>query len=380
METAPLQSVFLLLALIYTNCYKKIEVVMKFAKYSLTYLFPALACLAIAVGGWQTIIVPVVGFVVIPMIEIFWKGTSENATDSEQANRRQSGLLYDLLLHGMVLTQWGLIGGLSWRIAEGSFSALELVGCVMSVGICSGTFGINIAHELGHRTDRFSHFSSKCLLLSSLYMHFFIEHNRGHHRHVGTKEDPATSRRGETVYRFWLRSITQSWLSAWKLEKHRLARRNLNTIHWRNEMIWFTLIQISTILVVAATAGWLAAIGFVSAALVGILLLETVNYVEHYGLQRERRPNGRYERVRPHHSWNSNHPIGRALLFELSRHSDHHANPTRPYYVLRHFDESPQLPTGYPGMVLLSLIPTVWFAVMDPHVDREISRLDAITA
>jgi alkane 1-monooxygenase len=132
------------------------------------------------------------------------------------------------------------------------------------------------------------------------------------------------------------------------------------------------------VLLVAITASWLAVLGFVSAALMGILLLETVNYIEHYGLQRERRPNGRYERVCTHHSWNSNHPIGRALLFELSRHSDHHANPTRPYYVLRHFDESPQLPTGYPGMVLLSLIPTVWFAVMDPHVDREINRLNTV--
>jgi alkane 1-monooxygenase len=353
---------------------------MKYVKYSLAYLFPALAYLAIAWGGWSTITVPVVGFVLIPMIEIFWKGTSENATDSEQANRRQSGLIYDLLLHGMVLMQWGLIGGLSWRIAEGGFSALELVGCVISVGICNGTFGINIAHELGHRTDKVSHFSAKCLLLSTLYMHFFIEHNRGHHRHVATKEDPATSRRGETVYRFWLRSIPQGWLSAWNLEKHRLARRNLKTIDWHNEMIWFTVIEISTILVVAATASWLAVLGFVSAALIGILLLETVNYIEHYGLQRERRPNGRYERVSPHHSWNSNHPIGRALLFELSRHSDHHANPTRPYYVLRHFDESPQLPTGYPGMVLLSLIPTGWFAVMDPHVDREINRFNSLAA
>ena len=353
---------------------------MKYLKYSLTYLFPALAYLAIMFGGWLTILTVVVAFGVIPLIEFFWKGTSENNSQLEEEARRQSGFFYDLLLHGMVLVQWGLVVSLGWRIAEGGFSYIELVGCVFSVGICNGTFGINIAHELGHRTDRWSHFSAKCLLLSSLYMHFFIEHNRGHHRNVATTNDPATSRRGETVYGFWLRSIPQSWLSAWRLEHHKLGRKNLKNLSWHNEMIRFTLIQIATVLLIGLAGGWLAAVGFVSAAVIGILLLESVNYIEHYGLQRDRNPNGRFERVSPHHSWNSNHPIGRALLFELSRHSDHHANPTRPYYVLRHFDESPQLPTGYPGMILVALLPPAWFRMMDPHVDREINRRIALTA
>ena len=113
---------------------------------------------------------------------------------------------------------------------------------------------------------------------------------------------------------------------------------------------------------------------------IGFLLLETVNYLEHYGLQRQQKSSGRYERVRPEHSWNSNHPVGRALLFDLTRHSDHHANPNRKYPVLRHFDASPQLPTGYPGMILLALVPPVWFSVMHPHIERELSRVRELTA
>ena len=123
--------------------------------------------------------------------------------------------------------------------------------------------------------------------------------------------------------------------------------------------------------------GPVALIGWVGAAVVGFLLLETVNYVEHYGMQRELLPNGRYERVSRRHSWTSDHPVSRALLFELPRHADHHAHAGRPYGSLRHFSDAPQLPTGYAGMVLLALVPPLYFRVMDEAIDRETVRLAA---
>jgi len=143
----------------------------------------------------------------------------------------------------------------------------------------------------------------------------------------------------------------------------------------RNQMLRFQVTQGICILAALLFFGPLATLGWIIAATIGFLLLETVNYVEHYGLSRNKMANGRYERTRPAHSWNSNHPLGRLLLFELTRHSDHHAYPGRKYPALRHFDTSPQLPTGYPGMILLALLPPLWFQIMNPHVEHEMTRL-----
>lgn len=210
---------------------------------------------------------------------------------------------------------------------------------------------------------------SKLLLLTTLYMHFFIEHNRGHHKHVSTDEDPASSRYGEMVYSFYFRTIWGSWLSAWRLERKRLEQKKRVFWSFQNEMLVFQLIQGTLILLIFFTFGLTALVYFLAAALMGILLLETVNYIEHYGLRRQK-IGERYERTRPIHSWNSNHPLGRILLLELTRHSDHHYMASRKYQVLRHFDESPQMPTGYPGMMLLALVPPVWFFVMHREMER----------
>jgi alkane 1-monooxygenase len=211
---------------------------------------------------------------------------------------------------------------------------------------------------------------SKSLLLTSLYMHFFIEHNRGHHKNVSTDEDPASSRRGETVYAFWFRSVSTSWVDAWKLENDRLAKLSLPWYSLRNEMLIYQFIQIGMLAVIAVFFGWQTMLAFIAAATFGFLLLETVNYIEHYGLRRKKIDGEYYEKVMPIHSWNSDHPIGRLMLFELTRHSDHHYMASRKYQVLRHFDQSPQMPTGYPGMMVLSLFPPLWFKVMHTHIDK----------
>jgi alkane 1-monooxygenase len=210
---------------------------------------------------------------------------------------------------------------------------------------------------------------SKMLLLTTLYMHFFIEHNRGHHKNVSTDEDPASSRLGEIVYFFYFRSIYGSFISAWKLESERLKRLKFSFWSFKNEMIVYQFLQASLILVIFYFFGMETTLFFLISATIGILLLETVNYIEHYGLRRKKKENG-YERALPIHSWNSNHPVGRMVLLELSRHSDHHYIASRKYQILRHFNESPQMPTGYPGMLILSLFPPLWFKVMDPRIEK----------
>jgi alkane 1-monooxygenase len=205
------------------------------------------------------------------------------------------------------------------------------------------------------------------LLLTSLYMHFYIEHNRGHHKNVSTELDPSSARKGEMLYTFWIRTVIFSYLSAWHLENQRLIDKNKSRFSLQNEMLIFQIIQLVFLAAIGAHFGFIVLLYFICAAIGGFLLLETVNYIEHYGLVRNKKNNG-FERVLPIHSWNSNHPVGRMVLFELSRHSDHHFIASRKYQILRHLDESPQMPTGYPGMMLLALLPPLWFKIMDKRI------------
>ena len=238
------------------------------------------------------------------------------------------------------------------------------------MGLVCGGYGINVAHELGHRNNKFEQFLSKTLLLSSLYMHFFIEHNRGHHKRVSTKEDPSSARYGENIFSFWIRSVFTGYISAWNIEFSRLKRLKKFKFSLENEMLRFQLIQVLFVSSIYFVFGTQITIYFLFAAVMGFLLLETVNYIEHYGLQRKININGKYERVQPFHSWNSNHPVGRIMLFELSRHSDHHFNASRKYQVLKNHDNSPEMPTGYPGMMILSLIPPLWFYIMNKRIKK----------
>jgi alkane 1-monooxygenase len=211
-------------------------------------------------------------------------------------------------------------------------------------------------------------FLAKTLLLSSLYMHFFIEHNRGHHKSVATPEDPSTARFNEPVQLFWIRSMFQTWLSAWHLEFDRLQRNGFSRFCLRNEMLQFQLIQLAFLIAVYYFGGYFVVLAVWAAALVGAILLETINYIEHYGLMRKKLESSYYERVEHHHSWNSDHLIGRLILFELSRHSDHHYKTNKKYQTLISADDAPQMPTGYPGMMVLSIIFPLWFWVMNERL------------
>ena len=201
-------------------------------------------------------------------------------------------------------------------------------------------------------------------------MHFFIEHNKGHHKHVATPNDPSTAKFKQSVYAFWVQTFIGTYLSAWHIAIEDAKKKNGFLPAIINEMMLFQMIQLGLVLLIFLNFGLIITAYFILAALIGAILLETVNYIEHYGLQREKGSGELFERVKPHHSWNSNHIIGRLMLFELSRHSDHHYMASRKYQVLRNMDEAPQMPTGYPGMIILSLFPPLWFKIMHQQMRK----------
>lgn len=334
-------------------------------RYGLAYLLPLLVLLGFWQGGPWLFIPLLYLYGLLPLLELVSPAPTANLGEQDEL-AAVTNPLYDWVLYLAVPTQYALL--LYFLFLVPTLVSWELLGAILSMGLMCGSFGINIGHELGHRASPRDQLLAKMLLLTSLNMHFFIEHNRGHHRRVATPEDPASARYGESLYRFWLRSISQSYLSAWRLEAARLAKCGRGWWSPRNQMLQFQCIQAALVVAIGIVFGVKAAGCFVLAALIGILLLETINYIEHYGLSRRQLDGNRYERVTPAHSWNSSHIIGRLTLFELSRHSDHHFRASRKYPILRHHKDSPQMPTGYPGMMLLASAPPLWFRVMHPRL------------
>ncbi|WP_372446649.1 fatty acid desaturase [Nocardioides faecalis] len=268
-------------------------------------------------------------------------------------------------LEGWVATHLG-----ADLVRDFDLSVLDKVGLAVSLGMISG-IGINTAHELGHKKESVERWLSKIALAPSFYGHFYIEHNRGHHVRVATPEDPASSRLGENVYSFWFRSVTGSLKSAWHLEARRYARKKTHPFHLGNDVLNAWLMSVVLFGAVLALFGIGTLPYLLIQMVIGFSLLEVVNYLEHYGMKRQKVGTGtrqRYERVLPMHSWNSNNIVTNVFLYHLQRHSDHHANPTRRYQTLRDFKESPALPTGYAGMIDLALVPPLWRKVMDKRV------------
>jgi alkane 1-monooxygenase len=327
--------------------------------------FPLLAAYGLWSGGLAVWLFPLVTFGLVPLVELFIRPDRVNLDDESEARAQRA---FDVLVALCVPLIWMLVALFLLRFER--YTAAEAVGAVFTLGIALGTFGINVGHELGHRRSMLMQNLAKAALMASLYVHFFIEHNRGHHAKVATPEDPVYSPRGTSMYGHWLRAVPGTWMESWNLEEERLARKGRSPWTWDNEHIRLQLAQLGVIGFFVALAGPLATLGWIAAAVVGFLLLESVNYIEHYGLERRKLATGKYERVLPIHSWNSDHPVGRVLLFELTRHSDHHANPGRPYQVLRSFPEAPQFPTGYPGMVLLATVPPLFYRVMHPRLAK----------
>ncbi|MFZ5870754.1 MAG: fatty acid desaturase [Actinomycetota bacterium] len=345
---------------------------------------PSLAFIGIgmhALTGWGAWlwIGPVVVLVVVPVIDLV-AGLDRSNPPDDVIEALERDRYYRWITYAFLPVQYAGFVLAFWLIATGDLSVADKLGLAITIG-CIGGIGINTAHELGHKKESHERWLSKVALAQSFYGHFYIEHNRGHHVRVATPEDPASARVGETFYAFWPRTVAGSLKSAWRLEKRRYARRGKHPFRIGNDVLDAWLMSA---LLWGAMVAWLGA-GIlpylVVQAVVGFSLLEVINYMEHYGMLRQKvgaPGRRRYERVDPTHSWNSNNIATNVLLYHLQRHSDHHANPTRRYQTLRDFEESPVLPTGYAGMILLALVPPLWRRVMDPrvlaHFDGDITR------
>ncbi len=336
-------------------------------KYFSPSLLYAGALAAFAAQGFAVWLPLVYAWVVIPVLELFIRPDATNLSAAEEEMAKKARW-YDYLLYAIVPLQYIALAVFLYNVTFVPQPWTAVAGKTAVMGLLCGTFGINVGHELGHRSTAMEKFFAKALLLTSLYLHFFIEHNKGHHKRVATPHDPSSARFGESLYAFFLRSIINSYRSAWHIANRDARKKSSNGCWWQNEMVYFHLAQMLFLSLILFVFGPMAMLLFAAAALQGILLLETVNYIEHYGLQRRQLAEGRYERALPVHSWNSDHVIGRVMLFELSRHSDHHYLASRKYQVLRHHNDSPQMPTGYPGMMLLALVPPLWFRVMNKRV------------
>ncbi len=335
-------------------------------RYLLAYTLPLAALVALHYRGPLSYAAVVFAFGLIPVLDAWVPQTLGNP-DGEESPERSVSRFFDWLLYLNLPIWYGLVGYYLYVVTHAALGPAEIVGLTLSVGIVGGTLGINVAHELGHRSSVVERGIAKALLLPALYTHFFVEHNRGHHKHVATPHDPATSRFGESLYAFWARSMAGGYLGAWRIERERLQRAGRPVWSLRNQMVRFTGYQLAYLTLVGVVFGPVAIPFAVGVGLVAVLLLESTNYIEHYGLLRRRLPNGRYEPVQPIHSWSSEHEIGRIMLYELTRHADHHFRATRKYQQLRYFEQSPELPTGYPAAILLALVPPLWFRVMNPR-------------
>lgn len=336
-------------------------------KYLAAYVVPASAGVALWLGGgwaWSTVVLV---FGILPLFEQILPQSTANTPEVDEP-ARTARPLFDWLLYLNVPIVFGTAFAYFEVVTSQALGTWEWLGMTLSAGIVLGANGINVAHELGHRSQRSEQWLAQALLLPNLYQHFFVEHNLGHHKHVATDRDPASARKGQNVYAFWWQSVIGSWQSAWQIERQRLSQQGQPFWGWHNQMLRFSLAQAGWLVLVGLVWGWAVLPSALAVALVGVLLLETVNYIEHYGLRRRLLPSGRPEPVSPCHSWNSDHELGRIFLYELTRHSDHHFKATRKYQILRHLDESPQLPAGYPASMLLALAPPLWFWVMNPRV------------
>ena len=351
----------------------------------LSVMFPLIPMVGMGLFLWSgqqwTLWLPL-AFVygVIPLLDHLFPNDRSNPPE-QIVPQLEADAYYRVLNHLTVPLHFLVLICGAWFVATQDIGWSGLLALSLMVGAISG-FGINTGHELGHKKNALDRLGARLVLAVPIYGHFTMEHNVGHHGQVATPEDSASSRYGESIYQFALREIPGGLRRGWRLERERLQRRGYGTWSWRNEilqsyalslllyggLVWaFGPVVVPFLLAQAAWAWW---------------QLTSANYIEHYGLLREKGPDGRYERCQPHHSWNANHVASNLVTFHLERHSDHHAWAARHYQSLRHFDDVPQLPSGYFGMFLLSYVPPLWRKVMDPRVlalvDGDLSRINRV--
>ncbi len=330
---------------------------------------------------------PILLYLLLPALDLRYGPDGQNPPD-EVMERLENDKYYRYCTYIFIPFQYATVifgaylfttSNLSWLGFEGALGWPAKIGLALSVGVLGGV-GINTAHEMGHKKAELERWLAKITLAQTGYGHFYIEHNRGHHVRVATPEDPASARFGETFWEFLPRSVWGAMKSSWELEAARLRRQGKSPWHWSNDVLNAWVMSVVFYGILIAVFG-LALIPYILiSAVFGFTLLETVNYLEHYGLLRQKTASGRYVRCAPEHSWNSDHLVTNLFLYHLQRHSDHHANPTRRYQTLRSMEGAPNLPSGYASMIALTYYPPLWRKIMDhrvlEHYDGDISRVN----
>ncbi len=340
--------------------------------YLITLIVPALLVLSGVMametqsGQWLWLLT-FVFFIVIPIVDFIVGSDSFNPTEEQQEQLKDDGY-YKTILYLATAGQWAGLVTMTYVVTQGDFSWFNILGAIFSVGAMHAV-GLTMSHELGHKVnDKAQVIASQICSACSGYAHFNIEHNKGHHKDVATPEDPASSRMGESLYKFAVRELPGAARRGWQLESDRLKRQKRSPFSLHNELLQSLFITLIAYGAMTYAFGLMALPFLIITAAYGWFQLTMANYIEHYGLLRKTLDNGRFERCQPHHSWNNNFKASNLLTLHLQRHSDHHAHPTRPYQLLRDFEEAPQLPHGYPAMMAMALIPPAWRSIMDHRV------------
>ena len=340
---------------------------MRSTAYLLSLAFPALAASSLALDGAWTLLTPALIFGLVPLLETLTGAPSTAPPGGIESARTEPRWMRALLwLHGIL--HLGLLGWGAAHAARGDWTLLEWIGRSLSLGTEVGAVMFVVAHELGHRPRPADRRLARVLLASAFYPQFGLEHDRGHHRFVGTPSDPVTARRGEGLWAFLARAIPGCTADGFRTGRTQAERRRRSILGPGNPFLADLAVAVALLATITWLLGPAAAGAWLAASAFGVFLLESVEYIQHYGLERRQLEDGSFERVAARHSWNSNHPIGRALLIELPRHADHHAHAARPYGGLRSLEGAPQLPLGYPGSILMATVPPLWKRVMDPRI------------
>lgn len=330
----------------------------------LAYLLPPIVVISVYHGGWFAAVPVAVVFVILPILD--WM--SGIAPIPREAPGLAFNRWFRLVTWLWVPMQVALLVWLVRTVGQAPLTVPEIIAATCSVGAVTGAIGMTFAHELIHRRQVFERSLGNILLLTMTYPHFAVEHVKGHHRHVGTPRDPATARLNESIYRFLPRTVFGGLMSAWNIERNRLAERGAYLWSPRNVMLRYALAEVAIYTGIAAAFGPIALAMFAGQSLFAILILEIINYVEHYGLVRRQITATEYERIGAEHSWDSANRVGNWLLINLPRHADHHLTAAKRYQSLELLRHAPRLPAGYGAMVLLALAPSLWFRVMNPRV------------
>ena len=341
---------------------------------------PIMALFLVTNNPWSLIVPLEIGFLLVPLLD-YVIGTDTSNPPEEIVPQLEADPFYRRILIAAIPMHFVTLGAGALLVGTQELSIGFFVAFSAIIGLYSG-LSINTAHEIGHKNTKLERMLSRIALSVSGYGHFCIDHNLGHHRDVATPEDPASSRMGESIYRFTLREIPGAAKRGWAAETERLERLGKSFWSVDNHILQsyaMTLVFQGGLILLL---GWPLLVFFLIHNAMAWFQLTSANYIEHYGLLRAKKGNGRYERCQPHHSWNANHTFSNLMLFQLERHSDHHANPSRSFQSLRSFDNLPELPSGYFGMYALAYIPSLWFKVMNkrlmaiPHINGDLSKVN----